>query len=83
MASIQENSDEDRKSSSDKDEILNTENVEPVSDIDSIISDETPIIPTPKNAVFASVFLEKIDPFNYYTKQQLLDIINSIDFPSI
>jgi hypothetical protein len=83
MATIQENSDEDRKSSSDKDEILNTENIEPVSDIDSIISDETPIIPTPKNAVFASVILEKIDPFNYYTKQQLLDIINSIDFPSI
>ena len=83
MASIQENSDEDRKSSSDKDEILNTENLEPVSDIDSIISDETPIIPTPKNTVFASVILEKIDPFNYYTKQQLLDIINSIDFPSI
>lgn len=55
---------------------------EPISDIDSIISDETPVISTPKNAVFASVVLEKIDPFNYYTKQQLIDIINSIDFPN-
>lgn len=54
-----------------------------VSDLDSIISEETPVNTTPKNAVFASVLLEKIDPFNYYTKQQLLDIINSIEFPSI